>query len=289
MLSDCVCSRTVGCFTMTIISLLTDFGLEDAYVGIVKGVILSVNPEATIVDVSHGVAPQDVVRAAYVLETAYEYFPPGTVHVVVVDPGVGSGRGIVAVEMNGQCFLAPDNGVLTAVLSKNSAKRIVSVENDRYFLSPSSSTFHGRDIFAPVAAHISKGLDIGILGPAVDCEKLVRLHLPKPIFTDTHEILGAVISSDRFGNLITNIHFQDIARICSQAGSSDLAIRVGARTIHGVSDTYASVGMGTPLAVFGSTDRLEISINGDSALRILNVGPGAEIRVKRDATAIQID
>lgn len=264
---------------MAIVTLLTDFGLEDAYVGIVKGVILTGNPDATLVDVSHGVAPGDVARAAYLLETAYGYFPPGSVHVVVVDPGVGSGRGIVAVEMDGHFFLAPDNGVLTGVLSKGGAVCAVSVENTRYFLSTLSRTFHGRDIFAPVAAQLSKGLDMKVLGPPIDCKELVRLNRATPAAADDQSILGTVVAVDRFGNLITNIQGQDLYEICG-GGTCELKIQIGARTIHGLSDTYASVAPGESLAVMGSTGRLEISINGGNAGEILGAGPGEEVRVE---------
>jgi len=265
---------------MAIVTLLTDFGLEDAYVGIVKGVILTGNPTATIVDVSHCISPGDVAHAAYLLESAYKFFPVGSVHVVVVDPGVGSERGIIAVETNGHRFLAPDNGVLTGVLPAGGAGRGVSVENTRYFLSPLSRTFHGRDIFAPVAAQLSKGLDLEALGPPVDCAKLVRVDRWIPAATDTHGIVGKVIAVDRFGNLITNIGDQDLSGVYKGAGPCELKIRIGARTIRGLSDTYASVAPGEPLAVMGSTGRLEISINGGNAGAVFGAGPGEKVRVE---------
>lgn len=265
---------------MAIVTLLTDFGFEDAYVGIVKGVILTGNPTATVVDVSHCVAPGDVTRAAYLLETAYEYFPNGSVHVVVVDPGVGSDRGILAVDVNGHRFLAPDNGVLTGVLPEGRKGRVVRVENHRYFLSPHSRTFHGRDIFAPVAAQLSKGLSLEVLGPPVDCRKLVRLEGCAPAVADAHGILGKVVTVDRFGNLITNIQRQDLSGICGAAGTWELKIQICGRTIHGLSDTYTSVASGEPLAVMGSTGRLEISINGGNAGQVFGAGPGKEVRVE---------
>ena len=263
---------------MSIISLITDFGLEDAYVGIVKGAILSVNPSANVIDVCHGIAPQDVIRTAYLLEAAYEYFPPGTIHVVVVDPGVGSDRAVVAVEMSGYRFLAPDNGVLTEVLSHGTVERSVFVENSRYFLTPVSQTFHGRDIFAPVAAHLSKGLDMAVLGPP---DALVRLPLPKPVITDASEIVGCVITSDRFGNLITNIRDRDLAEFCESSDSLELTIRIGGRTLAGLSDSYASMASGEPMAIMGSARRLEISIDGGSAEKYFNAGPGEEVRVTK--------
>lgn len=265
---------------MAIITLLTDFGLEDAYVGIVKGVILSVSPSATIIDISHNIAPQDVVRAAYLIDVSYGYFAPGTVHVVVVDPGVGSDRAIVGVEMKGHRFLAPDNGVLTAVLAEGPADRVVRVENSSFFLNPVSRTFHGRDIFAPAAAHLSMGLDLGALGPTVDSEALIRLRLPQPIFTDVPEIVGVVIAVDRFGNLVTNIRDQDLAKLMGRTGVRELIIQIGKRLFFGLSDSYASVAFGAPLAIIGSSGCLEIAVNGGSAVQDLEAGPGDEIRVK---------
>jgi len=265
---------------MAIITLLTDFGLEDAYAGILKGVILSVNPSATIVDISHHIAPRDLVRAAYLIEASYRYFALGTVHVVVVDPGEGSDRSIVGVEMEGHRFLAPDNGVLTAVLAEGSADRAVRVENSSFFLDPVSRTFHGRDIFAPVAAHLSMGLDLGTLGPAIESEALVRLRFPQPSFTDALEIVGEVIAADRFGNLITNIYERDLVPFFEKTGEPEFAIQIGGRTIRGLSSRYSSVAFGKPLALIGSTGRMEISINGGSALKFFGAGPGEEVLVK---------
>jgi S-adenosyl-L-methionine hydrolase (adenosine-forming) len=266
---------------MAIITLLTDFGLEDAYAGIVKGVILSVNPSATIVDISHNIAPQDLSRAAYLIGASYEYFSPGTVHVVVVDPGVGGDRAIVGVEIKGHQFLAPDNGVLTAVLAERSADRVVRVENNNLFLECVSRTFHGRDIFAPVAGHLSMGLDLGALGPGVDPETLVRLHLPQPVSTDTGEIVGAVITSDRFGNLITNIREQDLIPLIKKIDVSGLTIQMGDRTIHGLSESYTSVALGEPLAVIGSSGCLELSVNGGNALNFFKTGPDEAVRIRK--------
>jgi S-adenosylmethionine hydrolase len=266
---------------MSIVTLLTDFGTEDAYVGIVKGVILSVNPGARIVDVTHAIAPGDVSRAAYLLETTYGYFPPGTVHMVVVDPGVGSARRIIALEMDGHRFLAPDNGVLSAVLAKGKAVHAVSVENSEFFLSPLSRTFHGRDVFAPVAARLAGGMDITVLGPVMTCPDLVSIHISEPVFTEAPGIIGSVISVDRFGNLITNIRDRDLSRLLGRIEPGELAIRIRGQTIEGLSDTYGAVAFGEPLAVTGSTGRLEISINGGSAVQTFNAGPGEMVRVEK--------
>jgi S-adenosylmethionine hydrolase len=265
---------------MAVITLLTDFGLEDAYVGIVKGAILSVNPAATIVDITHSIPPGDVMQAAYYLETSCGYFPHDAVHVVVVDPGVGSGRGIVALKTNGQRFLAPDNGVLSALLSKGTGEQAVMVENTRYFLAPLSRTFHGRDIFAPVAAHLSKGMDMSVLGPAVATENLVSFRFPEAVFANDRCIEGAVISVDRFGNLITNIRQKDLMKLCIQNQPSELKVQIRGRTVEGLSDTYKSVPSGKPIAVIGSTDRLEISVNGGHAADVFNATSGEAVRAK---------
>jgi S-adenosylmethionine hydrolase len=264
---------------MTIVTLTTDFGLEDAYVGILKGVMLTIHPEAKIVDISHGIGPGDIGKAAYLMETAFGYFPPGSVHVAVVDPGVGSGRRILAVEMNGHRFLAPDNGVLTAILPDDGGGRAVSVENARYFLSPVSRTFHGRDVFAPVAAHLSRGLDLESLGPPVDFDSLVRLDRPAPAFPSAHGVVGRVVAVDRFGNLITNIREQDLSDIRAGEDGFKLEITVHGQTICGLSDAYASVTPGEPLAILGSSGRLEISVNCGNAGAVFSAAPGSEVRV----------
>ncbi len=165
---------------MSVITLSTDFGLADPYAGIMKGVILSINPSVAIVDLTHCIDPQDTVSAAYMIESAYSYFPEKTVHVVVVDPGVGTGRAVIAAEASGRYFLAPDNGVLGLVLKSSSPAKIVRVENEEYFLTPVSRTFHGRDIFAPVAACISRGVPLERFGPSVSASGIFQPEIPQP-------------------------------------------------------------------------------------------------------------
>jgi len=173
---------------MSILTLLTDFGTEDAYVGMMKGVILSINPQAVIIDITHQIDPQDLIQAAYIIKSSYRYFPEGTVHLLVVDPGVGSDRAIVALEMMGHIFLAPDNGVLTLLMDEGETDSIVSVENTRYFLESVSRTFHGRDIFAPVGAHLCRGLDIKNLGSPLDQQNLVHLKILKPYISGNNQL-----------------------------------------------------------------------------------------------------
>ena len=190
---------------MPVITLLTDFGVDDEYVGSMKGVVLSIAPEVTLVDISHHIDPQDIVQAAYLIASTYGYFPKNTVHLVVVDPGVGSDRSIIAVRTETQYFVAPDNGVLTFILEKERLTQAVRIENAAYFLQPVSTTFHGRDIFAPVGAHIARGVRLNELGPVEDSRNLLRIPIQRPHVTPAGELVGQVVWSDRFGNLITNI------------------------------------------------------------------------------------
>jgi len=189
------------------ITLVTDFGTTDPYVGMMKGVILSKDPSAAIIDITHEIAPQDFAGAAYIIYSAFRYFPIGSIHVIVVDPGVGSDRSIIAVSMGGHYFLAPDNGVLDLILATGKVDFITTVENDTYFLKPVSRTFHGRDIFAPVAGYLSKGVAIDRLGVEIKKDHALRLDLPIPYLSQTGALVGEIIRIDRFGNLITNIDY----------------------------------------------------------------------------------
>ncbi len=264
---------------MSIITLLTDFGIDDAYVGIIKGVILSVNPSAMIIDITHQIDPQDLIEAAYVIKSSYRYFPEGTVHVIVVDPGVGSDRAIVALEMMGHIFLAPDNGVLTLIMDEGRIDSIARVENSRYFLEPVSQTFHGRDIFAPVGAHISKGVDLKKLGSTLDRHDLVHLSIRKPSISDKGELVGTIVSVDRFGNCITNIDVNYLEKFYKPGSEKRLEIMIGEHEIKGLSQSYDSVGLQHPLAIIGSLGYLEIALNYGSASRHFRAEKGDTIRV----------
>src|SRR5262249_19353343 len=184
-----------------IVALLTDYGLQDPYAGVMKGALLSVNPQARIVDLTHDIPPQDVREGSRVLAAARGYFPDGTVFVAVVDPGVGSDRAIVGVETDRQVFLAPDNGLLSFL--EDSIVRMVRITEAKYFLKPVSKTFHGRDIFAPVAGHLTRGVDLARFGPPL--KQLTPLEASLPRRTPDGGIQGEVVTIDRFGNLITNI------------------------------------------------------------------------------------
>lgn len=264
---------------MSIITLLTDFGIEDAYVGTIKGVILSVNPSAMIVDITHQIDPQDLIEAAYVIKSSYRYFPKGTVHVIVVDPGVGSDRAIVALEMMGHIFLAPDNGVLTLLMDEGRIDSITRVNNSHYFLEPLSQTFHGRDIFAPVGAHISKGVDLKKLGSGLDRNDLVHLSIRKPSISDEGELVGTIVSVDRFGNCITNIDLNCLEKFYKPGYEKNLVIAIGEYEIKGLSKSYDGVGLKQPLAIIGSLGYLEIALNCGRASRHFRAGKGDTIRV----------
>ncbi|MBL0716659.1 MAG: SAM-dependent chlorinase/fluorinase [Desulfosarcina sp.] len=257
---------------MSIITLLTDFGIEDEYVGIMKGVILSINPSAVIVDITHNISPQDIMDAAYRIKASYKYFPKKTVHMVVVDPGVGSARPIIAVQSQGCYLLAPDNGILTPLLDDGDIDNIVYVENPEYFLDSVSQTFHGRDIFAPVAAHISKGIGIMELGQTADIKDLVRISVAKPFVSDNGELSGIIASIDRFGNLITNIDYILFKKFRDTfCCGKEISFIIGSKKITGFSKNYNSVKSGMPLAITGSRGYLEIAVNCGSAKKIFNV------------------
>jgi len=265
---------------MSIITLLTDFGTKDAYVGVMKGAILSINPSAVVVDVCHYIDPQDLIEAAYLIKYSYRYFPKGTVHIIVVDPGVGGNRSIVAVKLSNHIFLAPDNGVLTLLMDKGEIDAIVRVENAHYYLNSISQTFHGRDIFAPVASHISKGVPIEKLGPRLGMQDLVRLSIPKPYISDKDELIGTIISIDRFGNCISNINENCLNKFIKNGSEKGLEIKIGKTVIKSLSRSYTDVGPGFPLAIIGSFGYLEIALNCDNAGHQLKVEKGDTITLK---------
>lgn len=265
---------------MSIITLLTDFGTEDAYVGIMKGVILSVNPSAVIIDITHHVDSHDLIEAAYIIKSSYRYFPEGTVHVIVVDPGVGSDRVIVALEMMDHIFLAPDNGVLTLLMDEGEIDSIIRVENTLYFLESVSQTFHGRDIFAPTGAHLSKGMDIKRLGSCLDKQDLVNLRIQKPYISDKGELVGNIVSFDRFGNCISNIDMNDLKKFNEGDSEKRLEIKIGKNTIKGLSRSYTDVEFRRPLAIIGSFGYLEIALNKGNAKRYFGIAKGDNITLK---------
>jgi len=261
-----------------VIALLTDFGLRDHYVGAMKGVALAICPEATLVDISHDVPARDIVGGALELAAAYRYFPAGTVFLVVIDPGVGSPRRAIAAELGEYRFVAPDNGVVSIVFDETPPAhvgRIVELTELRYARPVISRTFEGRDRFAPAAAWLAAGVDMGALGPVI--ESLEHVRIPRPKQT-AHGLEGEVVRVDRFGNLITNIEragFQTIA------GQGPITIRIGGRTLSRIVSTYEDAGPGGLSALFDSSDHLEIAVNGGSAADDLAAGRGTLVVVSR--------
>jgi S-adenosylmethionine hydrolase len=267
---------------MAIITLLTDFGTTDPFVGIMKGVILQINPQADIVDISHGIDPQDVVRAAHEVAYYYRYFPEDTVHIVVVDPGVGSDRAILAMRSRAQTLLAPDNGALSLVLQDHPVQELIRVTNERFFRHPVSRTFHGRDIFAPVAAHLSVGLPFAELGQSVSPGEAVVLTVPKPRQTKDGSLLGSILSVDRFGNLITDVDPDAARRFFPDTDPKNLVFIIGEQVITGVAETYDAGDPGQPLVLIGSRGCFEICVNRGSAAGLLGAGRWDRFTVRPD-------
>ncbi len=257
----------------SIITLITDFGLQDGYVGVMKGVMANINLSASVIDISNTIAAQDIFQAACVLNHSYSYFPKGTIHVVVVDPGVGSERKILCLKTEDYLFLAPDNGVLSFVIAKEESSSIREVTNGKFFLPKLSNTFHGRDIFAPVAAHLSKGVSHKELGERVD--KINEISLPKPILSPDGKLTAEIVYVDSFGNLVTNINKEVIDRM--KVGTERVSITMGRRRINGICSSYTDVGDNEALAIFGSSGYLEISVNMGSAGDVLKLEKGDKL------------
>ncbi len=258
-----------------IITLTTDYGTCDHLVGTMKGVILRINPDAKIVDINHSVVPYDLLDGALAIGAAYRYFPPRTIHVVVVDPGVGAQRRPIVVSGENQYFIAPDNGVLSVVYEKETTISVRHITADHYFENPVSNTFHGRDIFAPVAAWLAKLGQTTSFGEEV--RDYVRFSLPKPTAAGT-AIKGVVLRVDHFGNLMTNLTLQDLPQAMVSAGKVNL--HIGGKTIQQLVQTYAQGNAGEPFAILGSSGFLEISVNKGSAARVLGVQRGAEVTLE---------
>jgi len=261
-----------------LITLLTDLGTADTYVGVMKAVILGICPDTRIIDLCHQIPPQGVEQAAFLLDTAWGYCPAGTVHVVVVDPGVGSERRILAVEAHDQQFLAPDNGVLTYVLAGSPEHRAFAVERRDYFLPEVSQTFQGRDVLAPVAAKLALGTPIDTVGQEIT-EPLVRFPMSRPVVSEDG-LVAHVVHVDRFGNLVTDLTESDLVTWQRELGTDQVVIRAGDSVIEGVRTAYAGADPGELIALFGSTGRLEIALNLGSAAECLGVGVGAIILVE---------
>ena len=266
-----------------IITLTTDFGLNDHFVGAMKGVILEIVPEAAIVDISHAVQAFDVLDGAIAISQAYSYFPNGTVHVVVVDPGVGTTRRPIIASSDGYHFVAPDNGVLSMVYAKEERIHVRHVTSDHYFRQPVSNTFHGRDVFAPVAAYLAKQVDSHKFGDEI--EDFVRFAAPRPKPAGDNRIRAVVLKVDRFGNLITNVTPQDVPALFS--GKPDLfKIVVGSKEVTEIQTSYAEGAPGQVFGILGSMGYLEIAANRAPASQITGANKGSEVTiVLGDSTA----
>jgi hypothetical protein len=257
-----------------VVAFLSDFGTRDHYAGTLKAVVLSVCPDATLVDIGHDLPAHDVVAGALELAACYRYFPPGTVFLVVVDPGVGSSRRGIAAECGDYKFVAPDNGVLSAVFRESPPKKVVELTERKYARPTVSRTFEGRDRFAPAAGWLAKGIALVALGRSI--ANFQTIDLPRPVVT-VREITGEVVRVDRFGNLITNIDRRTLDQF---SGGAAIAVTVGDREVARIVATYAEAPAGELCALFGSTDHLEIAVNGGDAAHGLGLGRGAGVQVR---------
>lgn len=258
-----------------VLTLTTDFGLNDHFVGTVKGVILNIVPDAELVDISHSVDAFDILEGALTIAAAYSYFPSGTVHLVVVDPGVGTARRPIAVTAGQHQFVAPDNGVLSLIYSREERMRVHHVTADHYFLQPVSQTFHARDIFAPIAAHLAKGLASSTFGEEIT--DFVRLDVQRPEMNG-NTARGTVLQVDHFGNLITNFTPKIIPPLF-QAGPPAFKITVGNHQITAMRTAYGAAAPGEVFGILGSMGYLEIAANQASAAQLLGVGKRASVEI----------
>ena len=256
-----------------IIALLTDFGTHDHYVGAMKGIVLGICPDVTLIDLSHGISPHDVRSGALELAAAYQYFPAGTIFLAVVDPGVGSERRAMAAEAGGFEFLAPDNGILTQVFQQTPPGRVVELTERRYARSTVSRTFEGRDRLAPAAAWLATGVDLGQLGRPMSSWQTLAVQDPT-IHAD--QIIGEVVRVDHFGNLVTNVDRAVFERF---AAARAVSISAGTQVIDRIVATYADVPLGVACALFSSSGHLEVAVNGSGATLRLGLGCGAPVTI----------
>lgn len=256
------------------ITLTTDYGTADHLVAAMKGVILRIHPDARIIDISHSVLPYDILDGALTIGQAYNYFPPRTIHIVVVDPGVGTQRRPLLVVGDQHYFVAPDNGVLSMVYEKEPKVTVRHVTADHYFQNPISNTFHGRDIFAPVAAWLAKNGQSASFGEEVS--DYVRFSLPRPKAAN-NTVKGVVLKVDNFGNLITNLTADDIPQVVA---GGNFKLGIGNKQVNKLAQSYTQGAQGELLAIMGSSGFLEISVNRGNAARTLGVQRGAEVTVE---------
>ena len=259
---------------ISLITLLTDFGDRDYFVASMKGVILGINPHARIVDLSHTVTPHQIDEAAYLLKASYKYFPDGTVHVAVVDPGVGSARRPLLVTTSRHFFLAPDNGLLNYIYQEETGIEVRQIENKQYRLDSEGTTFDGRDLFAPAAAWLTKGQQPGSYGKLV--QDYVKLPLPEPQWQGS-VLVGRIVYVDRFGNLISNFTPFHVKEVQGKARRSDVSIRIGGVTIDGLVRSYSQGETIAPRALINSNGQVEVFLKEGSAAEVLKVSRGETI------------
>jgi S-adenosyl-L-methionine hydrolase (adenosine-forming) len=257
----------------SIITLLTDFGTKDHYLASMKGVILNINPKCLLIDITHQVSPHDIREGAFILANAYSHFPKGTIHLAVVDPGVGGARRPLLLVTENYFFVGPDNGLFTMITQKESLSQVIALDKQRYHLSRVSTTFHGRDIFAPVAAHLSMGVRPNALGHKIDSLKGLEF---RRTFIKEGKLLGEILHVDTFGNLVSNI---DEGRLIRFIRGRPCGIRVGRKTIRGLKKGYGEGKKGEPIALFGSGGFLEISVREGNAQKSLKVKRGDPIQI----------
>ena len=257
-----------------IITLLTDFGTKDHYVASMKGVILNINPQCILIDITHQVNPHDIQKGAFLLANTYSYFPKGTIHLSVVDPGVGGGRKAILLVTQNYFFVGPDNGLFTLIARREKVKQVVVLTKRKYFLPKVSMTFHGRDIFAPVAAHLSLGIKPNVFGYEIG--SLEELEFEKPIIKE-RKLLGEILHIDTFGNLVSNIDEEKLFRFIQ---SRPFVIRVGREAIYGLKKGYWEGKKGELIALLGSGGFLEISVREGNAQKMLGVKRGDTIKIQ---------
>jgi S-adenosyl-L-methionine hydrolase (adenosine-forming) len=259
------------------LAILTDFGYRDHYVGVMKGVIASIAPAAVTIDISHGVPAQSVIAGAIALRESWAFFPARTVFLAVVDPGVGTARAPIAIETRaGARFVGPDNGLLWLAANNAGIKRIVKLTSSRYRLNKVSNTFHGRDIFAPAAAYLWRGISISALGPSTPQDSIVRLDLPAPS-ASTRGLRGEVIYVDAFGNLVSNIDRATVEMFSSRFRHLSLSVRIDGGAAMRILDAYGDAPRGAPLALFGSAGLLEVAVRDGNAATHFAAGPGTSL------------
>jgi S-adenosylmethionine hydrolase len=261
------------------LAIITDFGYRDHYVGAMKGVIASIASGATVIDITHGIPAQCIVAGAIALRESWRYFPPRTVFLAVVDPGVGTARAPVAIETRaGARFVGPDNGLLWLAAKEAGIAKIVKLTSPRRRLSRVSATFHGRDIFAPAAAYLWRGTSISALGPAMRATAITRLDLPRPV-ASAREVRGEVIYVDGFGNLVSNIGRRTAEQFGSRFRRKSLSVRIEGGGAVRILGSYAEAPKGAPLATFGSFDLLEVAVRDGNAAAHFAAGPGSSVSI----------